>query len=236
MDDICIPADVFFELPFYAAQVAANSDSSDAKQMWAVIGALAQTCREVAKSVRNRKSTLLRASMRNVRHISLDGAAEITTCYYTLPNGLRHGILRETRLFGAAPVGSQLHDKKYVTATILYEFGRIVRYVSVHTLSDYPATVCICDPEYLRTGESLHINLKLSGLITIDEEWLSACPDSLENFFHEFTKRLEFPIVDTTVYVMGRGIRNTSNKDQPYLNRYNEACKFVDTMVKAAKK
>lgn len=225
MDEIIIPADVFFELPLYAAQ-AASCGANDARQQWAVIGALAQTCHAAAKSVRDRKSTLARVSVRIVSDISPGDSTEITSCYGVLPNGKIHGVWY--RIYH--------RDELYSASIGLYEFGHCVRSVHVDSPSGQPAKIVIRDMRYLRVGETLMIRITLRGSAPRDGVWVSVHLDNLEMFFREFIGRLDTPVIEGTV--SAGDYRDGDPGDEEYQGRrarYYAAEEFVRAAVESGR-
>lgn len=247
MEHITIPADVFCELPLYAAKAARFAFAAVAtevqiqngqlilspelreipSQLWGLIGSIAQTCRLAARAVRERKAALIDAgtyciSERSPPGIDMDD--DTTIAWPVLPNGVIHGAQCEycTYYHGVRRVG------KYIS---LYNFGRVVRTICIDSESGTPTMIVIRDPDYLCTGDVLAITLITDHNVKINKHWVSMRPDSLEMFFYEFVRHLGGPVksarADVTPTVEYYG---DDEDDYDAWARHYDAMEFVSAM------
>lgn len=185
MDEINIPIDIYNELPFYAAR-AASSGADGAKQQWAVIGALARTCRAAADAVRKHKAALIQASLRFVIGKAPNG--DVFSRQHVLPNGGYHGVQRETVYRSAAGNHENIR---------LFEFGRCLRHAYISSSLHGLTTMNISIANYFRVGEALRIWVMVYSpndpLYAPGDNWIAVHPDDTKLFVRESAKLLKRP-------------------------------------------
>lgn len=242
MEDIYIPIDIYNELPFYAARAAkaayAANDTADAKQLWAVIGALARTCQAAAEAVGRSKKRLLDIAMHTYHyaHYAAHGYKTV------LPTGVLHGAQCKKRdYYGCDPEDISVY---------LYDFGQCLRTITIETPPRGDGlNVRIYDPAYLGTGETLVICLDIDELPSLDIQWFAIYPGDLRMFFCEFIRHLDAEITDVSVRISKYHPALEESEDEPAVQvdvqsedeeseennpRYSEACEFVYDYVGSA--
>lgn len=196
MEGIYIPIDIYNELPFYVAMAAraayVDGNIADAGQLWGTIGALARTCRAAAEAVGRSKAGLVEIGHCSNHTEKIIVRQHVDVYRTELPNGMLHGVQMEYWW----PTRRQ-DDDKYI---YLYKFGRCIRMIFIETQYD-ESIICIYDPDYLCTGETLEIRIDAHNTSRVDERWITVCPGNLEMFFYEFITHFDAEITGVGVSV-----------------------------------